>query len=65
LVTGSTAISCPAGVTSGGVVNALCRSVPVGSYMVQWATSGSYYQAAGVNTALTVTSGSAAGSLQQ
>jgi sugar lactone lactonase YvrE len=56
LVSATTSISCPAGVTSGGQLNALCRNVPVGTYQVQWSTGqSSYYQAPSVNTALTVT----------
>ena len=55
LVTGTTAIACPAGVTTAGQLTAICRVVPVGTYTVQWSTTGRYYQALTVTTALTVT----------
>jgi sugar lactone lactonase YvrE len=54
VATGKTPITCAAGVTN-GVLMAVCRLVPVGTYTVQWSTTGSYFQAPTVNTALTVT----------
>jgi sugar lactone lactonase YvrE len=54
VATGKTPIACAAGVAN-GVLSALCRLVPVGTYTVQWSTTGSYFQAPTVNTALTVT----------
>jgi hypothetical protein len=55
LVSGTTAIACPAGVISAGQLSAICRLIPVGTYSVQWSTTGHYYQAPTVTTALTVT----------
>jgi hypothetical protein len=55
LVAGTNNIACATGVSSDGLLTAICLRVPVGTYTVQWSTTPSYFQAPTVNTALTVT----------